>query len=84
MIREDLLKIFKNSFENIPESVLLSDFSELKMGVFDEWDSLGNLNFLLEVESHFNLRFNDEQLTSVQSLLEVEKFIISSLQGDSP
>ena len=41
-LRELMQQTFKNSL--IPE-----DISNLKMGDFDEWDSLGNFNLILAI-----------------------------------
>ena len=55
----------------MPASVGLP-FEELRMGAIDEWDSLGNLNLLLAIENEFSIRLTTEQLSSIDSLAQLE------------
>jgi acyl carrier protein len=61
MLREILKDIFKNS--SIPD-----DISDLKMGDFDEWDSLGNFNLILAVEQKFKIQFDMDDIENMNSV----------------
>ncbi|MDO8586162.1 MAG: acyl carrier protein [Armatimonadota bacterium] len=47
--------------------------ADLKIGDVSEWDSLGQLNLIVEIESVFGTRFDGEQLISLNSLTEIQK-----------
>ena len=71
-LRDILIQTFKNS--EIPE-----DIKDLKMGDFDEWDSLGNFNLLLEIETQSEIQFDMDQLESLTSISEIQKAIDDAL-----
>lgn len=75
-IRDRLLDVLKRQFNLSDPSDLGMSFDDLRMGVFEEWDSLGNLNLLLEIENEFSVRFSTEELSSMQSLPEIEACLI--------
>ena len=60
-IEKVLLKVF-------PGLKLTGNISELKMGDIPEWDSLGNFNLLMEIENHFEIRFDIDELESLDSI----------------
>ena len=60
-LREILKKTFKNS--EIPD-----DISTLGMGDIKEWDSLGNFNLILAVESYYQIQFNMDELEKLNSI----------------
>ncbi len=76
MIKNKLISILIAHFEDVPESIQSMPYSALKMGAFDEWDSLGNLNLLLAIETEFSVRFSSEELASLQSLEDIEKCLV--------
>ena len=51
------------------------DISKLKIGDFKEWDSLGNLNLLLEIEKSFNVRFKPKELSSINSIKQITDYL---------
>jgi len=55
-------------------------FDDLRMGAVEEWDSLTNLNLLLAIENEFSVRFSTEELASIQSLQEIERFLTERSQ----
>jgi acyl carrier protein len=59
-----LQEVFINS--DIPENV-----QDLKLGDFEEWDSLGNFNFLLAVENFFDIRFELDEIGEIKSVQDV-------------
>jgi len=71
-IRTRILEVFRNQFNLSDASEPGLPFEELRMGALDEWDSLGNLNLLLAIESEFAIRLTTEQLSSIDSLVQIE------------
>lgn len=59
-----LQEVFINS--DIPENV-----QDLKLGDLEEWDSLGNFNFLLAVENFFDIRFELDEIGEIKSVQDV-------------
>ena len=47
----------------------------LKAGDFEEWDSLGHLNFLLSVEKIFKMKFSMEEMIEIKDFDEISKII---------
>jgi acyl carrier protein len=74
-LRDRILNVLKRQFSlSSPGDSGLS-FDDFRMGALEEWDSLGNLNLLLEIEKEFSVRFKTEELSSIQSLVEIEAFL---------
>lgn len=71
-LRDLLLDTFKNN--EIPD-----DISDLKMGDFDEWDSLGNFNFILAIEQHFQIQFDINNMENLTSIKNLQKEIVNAL-----
>ena len=71
-LRDVLIRTFKNSL--IPK-----DIQDLKMGDFDEWDSLGNFNLILALESEFQIQFDMDDLEKLTSISEIQKAIDNAL-----
>ena len=47
--------------------------ADLRIGDVSEWDSLGQLSLIIEIESIFGTRFDGEQLISLNSLAEIQR-----------
>ena len=71
-LRDILKKTFKNS--TIPEEI-----KDLKMGDFEEWDSLGNFNLILAIETEFKIQFDMDDLEKLTSISEIQKAIDNAL-----
>ena len=54
-----------------PNDQLPSDISNLKMGDLPSWDSLGNFNLILAVETKLDIRFSMEQISKMKSVEEI-------------
>ena len=67
-LRDILIQTFKNS--KIPE-----DIKDLKMGDFDEWDSLGNFNLILAVDNQYQIQFEMDELEELTSVSKIQKAI---------
>ena len=65
-LREVLVEVFANS--NIPKEI-----DNLKMGDFEEWDSLGNFNLILAIEQKYGIQFNIEDLENLTSIKAIKK-----------
>ena len=71
-LRDILIKTFNNSV--IPEEI-----KDLKMGDIDEWDSLGNFNLILAVETQYEIQFNMDELENLNSIAAIEEVIEDAL-----
>ncbi len=67
-IRNILVVTFNSS--QLPE-----DISNLKMNDIAEWDSLGNFNLLLAVESFYGVRFDMDTMASIKSIPDLIAYI---------
>ena len=71
------MKKLKKIFENIFKKKLKDkDFLNLKINDIEQWDSMSNLDFIFEIESHYNLKFKTKDLEKANSI----KFFISYLK----
>ena len=70
-LRDIMISTFKNS--EIPENI-----SNLKMGDFHEWDSLGNFNLILAVEKNFNIQFDISDIENITSVKAIQNKIDES------
>jgi len=71
-LRDILIKTFNNSV--IPEEI-----KDLKMGDIDEWDSLGNFNLILAVETQYEIQFSMDELENLTSIAAIEEVIEDAL-----
>ena len=71
-LRDILIKTFKNS--TVPEEI-----EDLKMGDFEEWDSLGNFHLILAIETEFQIQFDMDDLEKLTSISEIQKAIDNAL-----
>ena len=67
-LRQILIDTFTKS--NIPENI-----DDLKMGDFEEWDSIGNFNLILAVEQKYKVQFDMENLDRIKSIKDIKKFL---------
>ena len=44
-----------------------------KIGDFEKWDSLGNLNLLMLIEDKFNIRFTLAEMSNLNNVNAIEK-----------
>jgi len=64
---EKIHKILKEVF---PNDLIPDDIVGLKMGDLASWDSLGNFNLILAIETEFDIRFSMEQTSVVKSIVQ--------------
>ena len=67
-LRQILVDTFTNT--NIPENI-----DDLKIGEFEEWDSIGNFNLILAVEQKYGVRFDITNLDKIKSVKDIKKFL---------
>ena len=67
-LRQILVDTFTNT--NIPENI-----DDLKIGDFEEWDSIGNFNLILAVEQKYGVRFDITNLDKIKSVKDIKKFL---------
>ena len=65
---QNLKKIFKT--EKIPK-----DIKKLKFGSFKSWDSMAHLNFLLQVEKDFKVKFPLKDMFNIRSVMQIITFL---------
>lgn len=71
-LRDVLIQTFRNS--EIPDDIV-----DLKMGDFEEWDSLGNFNLILAVESKYKIQFDIDELENLTSISQIQRAINNAL-----
>ena len=67
---KNIKKILKETFS---KSKIPNDISKLKMGDIKEWDSLGNFNLLLAIESEFKIRFSMKEISEIKTIKSLEQ-----------
>ena len=71
-IRNQLRLILKKTFPNAKVPISKKD---LKFGDFVEWDSLGQLNFLLAIEKKYEIKFSINEMLELKSFSQICKAI---------
>ena len=64
-----LIEVFTNTFPTANFDT--KDFESLELNSIPEWDSLGNLNFLMNIEAEFNIRLSSEELSETKSIKQI-------------
>ena len=67
-LENDLKEVFSEIFGQVDNE---TDFTQVKMGDFSDWDSMGHYAFLLAVEDKFGIRFSTRELTDLNSINEI-------------
>lgn len=66
-----LESIFRDTLDN--EDIVLTETTSA--ADIDEWDSLANVQLVVEIESELGIRFNSEEITSWQNVGDMVKSI---------
>jgi len=66
-------KIKKALKKAFPRSKINKNIINLKIGSLKKWDSLGNLDLILEIEKEFKIKFTIDEMTNIKSIDEIEK-----------
>ena len=67
-LRDILVKIFSNS--KVPMNI-----KNLKIGDLKQWDSVGHVNLILEIEKKYKIKFNTNDFLESTSIKKIEKII---------
>ena len=67
----ELKKILNIVFEN---KVDLSNFEDFEISNPIEWDSLANLNILMEIENAKGIKFNIDDFETITSVKSIKKY----------
>ena len=62
------MKIEKIFCEVMELDALPENFEDLQIGDIKQWDSLANMNFLMSLEKHFNIRFSFDEMSELTSV----------------
>lgn len=54
--------------EVFPDAELPADISELALGAFDTWDSLGHFNLMMALEEAYGVRFSMDEMVELKSI----------------
>ena len=46
------------------------------------WDSLNHIEIILQVESHFNIEFNEEEVESIVDVDSLIEVVLNKLKGE--
>ena len=65
---EKIKKALKKTF---PKSKINKNIINLKIGSLKKWDSLGNLNLILEIEKEFSLKFDSNTFSKIKSVQDI-------------
>ena len=73
----------KKQIVNIAKDIFQNDIHEnTKIGDFDNWDSLGQLNLFMALESEFHLKFSHEEILTTNSIEKIINLIKSKINNE--
>ena len=72
-MEEKVLEILKNLFE------LETVDETCSQNTCEKWDSMGQLNLVVELESEFNVSFEPEEIAEIKSYEDIIRIIKSKL-----
>lgn len=73
-IKGSLISIISDHFEVEKDSIKGS--SGIEADDIEGWDSLGHLTLIMEIESHFGIKFETDQISKLNSVDEIEKSVL--------
>jgi len=73
--KNKLEKIKKALKKTFPSSKINKNIINLKIGSLKKWDSLGNLNLILEIEKEFSFKFDSNTFSKIKSIQDILKQI---------
>ena len=72
-MKERLLATFKDTFPDAKFDQ--NDFENLELNSIPQWDSMGNLNFLMNIETNFGIRLSSDELSETKSIKAIIKIL---------
>ncbi len=76
-VQEDIIQLMKSFFKN--DSLIVSE--ETTANDIEEWDSLNHMNFISEVEKHFNIQFEFFEIMDLENVGELIDSILQKLNS---
>ena len=67
-MEKKVLNCFKKVFKN---SKIPKDVGKIKMGNIKQWDSLGHINLLLEIEKKFQIKFSMKEISELKNMKKI-------------
>ncbi len=67
---DDLLRIYQDAFVEAFELADKSTLADLKYQSIEEWDSIGHMALMAELESGFNITIKTEDLIQFESYVQ--------------
>tara|TARA_Y100000590_G_scaffold441923_1_gene569342 strand:- start:555 stop:806 length:252 start_codon:yes stop_codon:yes gene_type:complete len=78
-IKKNIMNVLNLTF---PNSNLDKEYKKYSINDFEEWDSLGNFNFLMEVEKKFKIKFSVEDMSKINSTEHVYTYILDKINNE--
>ena len=72
---EKLNEIFRNNFDD--DEIELKD--ETSSADIDDWDSLEQINLVVAIQDAFNVKFNIDEVNSMNNVGEMVDFILEKM-----
>ena len=72
-------KVIECLKKTFPKVKFKKNINNLKMGDIKQWDSLGNLNLIFEIEKKFKIKFNSREINNWKNIGEIILSIESKL-----
>ena len=66
MKENDIKKIIEKTFKK-----KIRNIKNLKIGSFNNWDSIAHLNLILNIEKKYRLRFTIDEITKMNSVKKI-------------
>ena len=66
MKESEIKKIIEKTFKKKIKNIL-----NLKVGSFNNWDSIAHLNLILNIEKKYKLRFTIDEITKMNSVKKI-------------
>ena len=62
------LKVIENIFRDVLDNSKLAISEDSTPLTFEGWDSIANVNILVAIEGEFRIKFNVDEIQSIQSV----------------
>ena len=74
MKNKELSEILSKVF---PKAKIPKNIDNLKIGDFEEWDSIGSVNLILEIEKKYKIKFTTINFLEATSIKKIKNIISS-------
>lgn len=69
------MKLKKTFEETFKLKISAKKFNDLKINDIPEWDSMGNINLILEIEREFKIKFTMSEIENLDSISSIKKVL---------